>query len=81
MNDILGIENYLNGLDINPFFLIGDSSSVLRQIPDNSIDCCITSPPYWRQRSYENGGIGLENSPEDFISKRIRNKVFNRKVE
>ena len=25
-----------------------------------SIDCCMTSPPYWGQREYANGGIGLE---------------------
>jgi site-specific DNA-methyltransferase (adenine-specific) len=34
---------------------------------DNSIDCCITSPPYWQKRQYENGGIGLEASPTDYI--------------
>ena len=67
MNDI-EIENYLSDLDSNPFFLIGDAAKMLRQIPNNSIDCCITSPPYWGQRSYENGGIGLETHPEDFIA-------------
>ena len=34
---------------------------------DNSIDCCITSPPYWQKRQYENGGIGLEASPNEYI--------------
>lgn len=68
MNNILGVGRYLKDLDNNPFFLIGDARNILRQIPDNSIDCCITSPPYWGQRSYENGGIGLENNPKDFVT-------------
>ena len=68
MNHVLEVENYLKDFDNNPFFLIGDAGEILRQMPDNSIDCCITSPPYWGQRSYENGGIGLENNPEDFIA-------------
>ena len=40
---------------------------VLRKISDNTIDCCITSPPYWQKRQYENGGIGLEPSPKEYI--------------
>ncbi|WP_240699527.1 DNA-methyltransferase [Spirosoma sordidisoli] len=50
-----------------PLFLCGDSLQVLQHLPSNSIDCAITSPPYWGQRSYENGGIGLEETPEEFI--------------
>ncbi len=30
----------------------GDALEVLRKLPDNSIDCVITSPPYWAQREY-----------------------------
>jgi DNA modification methylase len=51
----------------HPVFYIGDSLSVLKQIPSESIDFCMTSPPYWGQRCYENGGIGLENKSEHFI--------------
>jgi DNA modification methylase len=50
-----------------PVFHIGDALIVLKQIPSANIDCCMTSPPYWGQRCYENGGIGLEKKPEDFI--------------
>jgi DNA modification methylase len=50
-----------------PAFHIGDSLSILKQIPHNTVDCCLTSPPYWGQRCYENGGIGLENKPGKFI--------------
>lgn len=40
---------------------------VLRSISDESVDCCITSPPYWQKRQYENGGIGLERTPQEYI--------------
>jgi DNA modification methylase len=33
----------------------GDSWTVLRGLPDESIDCCVTSPPYWGLRDYGTG--------------------------
>ena len=35
--------------------LLGDSRTTLSQIPDNSVDCCITSPPYYGLRDYGTG--------------------------
>ena len=32
--------------------LVGDVLARLRQLPDNSVHCCVTSPPYWGLRSY-----------------------------
>ena len=42
--------------------LQGNASEVLRTLPENSVHCCITSPPYWGLRSYggDEGMIGLE---------------------
>jgi DNA modification methylase len=37
-------------------------------LPAESVDCCMTSPPYWGQRSYSGGGIGLEDCYEDYIA-------------
>lgn len=70
MNNIFEIKNYVNieDVDNSPLFLMGDAITVLSQFANNSVDCCITSPPYWGQRSYENGGIGLENNAEDFVT-------------
>jgi len=54
--------------------IAGDSNIVLKQIPDNSIDCVITSPPYWQQRIYEDyygtieGILGSEKKPEDYVN-------------
>lgn len=42
----------------------------LKKLPDNSIDCCISSPPYWGLRDYGvDGQIGNENEYDDFINK------------
>ncbi|MFQ5445719.1 MAG: DNA methyltransferase [Saprospiraceae bacterium] len=62
-----GTIKYFNSEGILPHFIQGDSLNVLSRLPDECIDCCITSPPYWGQRSYDAGGIGQENSPGDFI--------------
>ena len=59
---------YQEDKSVIPLYLNGDVIKVLKQIPENSIDCCITSPPYWGQRQYSNGGIGLEKSFNDFIT-------------
>jgi DNA modification methylase len=38
--------------------------------PDQSVDCCITSPPYWGLRNYVSGEqIGHEATPQDYIAK------------
>jgi DNA modification methylase len=66
MNQIIEIKKYINGADPAPLFLLGDAMEMLGQCADASIDCCITSPPYWGQRSYENGGIGLEGNPDAY---------------
>lgn len=50
-----------------PLFLCGDAAAVLRQLPDEVIDCVITSPPYWGQRRYQAGGLGQERRPEAYI--------------
>ena len=61
------VESYLNGASIKPFFVGGDSLDVLSEMSSNSIDCVMTSPPYWSQRAYAGGGIGLEETPEEYV--------------
>jgi len=42
----------------------------LEKLPDNSIDCIVTSPPYWGLRDYKvNNQIGLEEHPQQYIDK------------
>ena len=48
----------------------GSALSVLKSMPDESIDCCITSPPYWGLRDYGvEGQLGMEISFHEFIEK------------
>jgi len=45
----------------------------LKQMPDNSVHCCITSPPYWGLRDYGvEGQIGLESTPEEYVAKMVQ---------
>src|SRR5436190_4008892 len=52
---------------IAPLFILGNSLSVLKSLPDECIDFCMTSPPYWNKRQYHGGGIGLEENYEEYI--------------
>ena len=47
----------------------------LKQLPDNSINCCVTSPPYWGLRDYGvEKQLGLEDTPEEYVENMV--KVF-----
>jgi DNA modification methylase len=59
--------NYARSKSLSPLLLQGDALMVLKGIPADSIDCAITSPPYWGKREYESGGIGLESDYRDFV--------------
>lgn len=63
--------SYLKNCEPSPLFLLGDALLVLQHLPSNSIDFCMTSPPYWGQREYSNGGLGLEENFEAYIAKLI----------
>ncbi|WP_286952863.1 MULTISPECIES: DNA methyltransferase [Aminobacterium] len=52
--------------------LCGDALSMLSTFSAESIDCCITSPPYFGMRNYNvDGQIGLEGTPEKYISRLV----------
>lgn len=49
--------------------LVGDALSMLRTISTNSVDCVVTSPPYWALRDYGVAGqIGLEETPQAWLA-------------
>src|SRR5664280_1660794 len=50
--------------------LIGDTLEQLRRLPDSSVDCVITSPPYFLLRDYGvKGQIGLEATVDEWVAK------------
>ena len=63
---------------LSPCFVLGDSLDVLAHLPDQSIDCVITSPPYYMKRQYLGGGIGLEATYQEYIENllKIINEIY-----
>jgi DNA modification methylase len=50
----------------------GDCIAGLRTLPDASVHCCVTSPPYWGLRDYGHAGqIGLESTPEAYVARMV----------
>lgn len=48
--------------------IVGDCLEALREMSDESVNCCVTSPPYWGLRDYAvDGQLGLESSPEHYV--------------
>lgn len=48
--------------------LAGDCRHILQSIPDNTFDCCVTSPPYFWARDYGvDGQIGHEQTVDEYI--------------
>lgn len=51
---------------------VGDSLAVLKTLPSESVQCVVTSPPYWGLRDYgSEGQMGLERTPAEYISKMV----------
>ncbi len=52
--------------------ICGDCLEVMRDMPDEFVNCCVTSPPYWGLRDYGvDGQLGLEESLEEFVAKMV----------
>ena len=72
-NNVVKEALFTNNMDVKRIssltnLIIGDSRKVLSEIPDNTFQCCITSPPYWGLRDYGfEGQIGAENIINDYI--------------
>ena len=50
----------------------GDSLAVLQTLSAASVQCCVTSPPYWGLRDYgHDGQIGLEETPEQYVARLV----------
>lgn len=54
------------------FILLGNALECIKELPDNSINCVVTSPPYYGLRDYGvEEQIGLEETPEKYIDNLI----------
>ena len=56
---------------------IGEVNKCLAELPVNSVDCVITSPPYWKQRDYKHSEqIGQEKTYTEYVNRLV--EVFNK---
>ena len=61
---------------MNYKILEGDCIESLKTLDDESVNCCVTSPPYWGLRDYgESDQLGLEQTPEEYVANMV--KVFS----
>ena len=52
--------------------LTGDVFERLKDIPDQFVQCAVTSPPYWALRDYQSEGqFGLESTPEGYVERMV----------
>ncbi|HEX2906154.1 MAG TPA: site-specific DNA-methyltransferase [Phototrophicaceae bacterium] len=61
------LEQYQSSPLSHPLFFCGDALTILESLPDQCIDFCMTSPPYWNKRDYPEGGLGLETTYNSYI--------------
>lgn len=62
-----------SGAEAEVRILTGDSFTILPTLPAESVQCCVTSPPYWGLRDYDHPGqIGAEASPEEYVANLVR---------
>ena len=63
LNDLFGPRYHLE---------FGDALSVMRTLPDTSVNCIVTSPPYFGLRDYgHNGQLGHESTPQEYVLKLV----------
>jgi DNA modification methylase len=55
-------------LNVTARVLVGDNRERLAELPAGSVQCVVTSPPYWGLRDYgQDNQIGLESTPTEFV--------------
>ena len=53
--------------EFNNKLVLGNAKDVLAQMPDNSVDMVVTSPPYWNAVEYDKTTAESSGSYEDYI--------------
>lgn len=63
-------NEFVNAMTVR--IINGDCREALQSLPDESVHCVVTSPPYWGLRDYGMAGqIGLELSPDAFVAELV----------
>lgn len=59
------------GRSLMPHYVAGDAATVMATIEDESIDCIVTTPPYWRRRSQGTESI-TATTKEEFVAELLQ---------
>lgn len=59
------------GRSLMPHYEQGDAATVMQRIEDESIDCIVTTPPYWRRRTQGTESI-TATSKEEFVDELLQ---------
>lgn len=52
--------------------MVGDCVKSMRELPEKSVNCCVTSPPYFGLRDYGmEEQVGLEQTPAEYVKKMV----------
>lgn len=71
MEQLILSQEHLSKIS-DSFVIQGDAKIALPKLPEKSIQCCVTSPPYWSLRDYEiSGQVGLEPTVDQFINRLV----------
>lgn len=65
------LRPYWQTKDQSTILYQGHAPSVLKRMPENSVQMCVTSPPYWRLRDYKTDNpleLGSEDTVEEFVA-------------
>jgi len=57
---------------LNIEILQGDCRNVLKTLPANSVNCCVTSPPYFGLRSYLPNTVRMKKDAPDWVAERLK---------
>lgn len=57
---------------MNIEILQGDCRNVLKTLPANSVNCCVTSPPYFGLRSYLPNTVRMKKDAPDWVAERLK---------
>ena len=66
-------------MEVNKIYL-GNTLDVLKTFPDESINCCVTSPPYWALRDYGTDGVIWDGDPDCEHEFELETKITNNAV-
>lgn len=83
MPKILKVESEVVPVSFDPYWTTSDGETiklyhgnvtdVLARLPEKSVHCVVTSPPYWGLRDYKAGDeeIGREETPDEFVTSMV----------